>query len=436
MSAAAIPPGYVPTPAPTPHAQLLPDTNAQQAIGDNAPYTDKQLTDLEMRKQFPDLWRAARAQSKQLKEEASKDAAASLAETPKMVQQPRASEDSIEWVDLSLPLFDIRTQGRLARATENGQQAWPPSDCGDRHFSEYKQDMESLTSLSYQLVGGGDPNTTCIAQLPEFVICSDDQLESTFYDPFNWPRQILDYRNISALWDEDGVKGSCALFWKIACPEPATTPEGINRQIDETLQKDSGTRTYLNQTQLNDYLDWRKAKGTADFEYILVRDKPAAAAPAAPGDAGPAPSGDSPNSNGSSWGVLGIFAAIMASLTALAAGGAICIRRRFSQTPAPGAVPTVATTVPSGLAAAAAASPATATATAPGTSPSSMASASTTLSHTGGAPQASPQPSPSSTASTPPHAVPSNSSDSDDASGIGTSAVMLDIPPAGQEDDA
>ena len=434
MSTPLIPPPYVPAPAPPSNPQLLPETNMAQANGENTPDSDKQLTDLEMRKKFPDLWRAAQAQSKQQKDEARKEAAASLADEPKMVQQPRTSEESIEWVDLALPLFDIRTQGRLARASENGQQAWPPSDCGDRHFSHYKEDMERYSSLSYQLVGGGDPDTTCIAQLPEFVICSDDQLESTFYDPFNWPRQILDYRNISALWDEDGVKGSCALFWKIACPEPATTPDGINRQIDETLQKDSGTRTYLNQTQLNDYLDWRKAKGTADFAYILVRDKPAAAAPA-PGDAGPAPSGDSPNSHGSSWGVLGIFAAIMASLTALAAGGAICIRRRFSQTPAQGAVPSVATTVPSGLAAAAAASPAsqaTATATVPGASPNSMASASTTLSHTGGAPQASP----STTASTPPHAVPSSSSDSDDASGIGTSAVMLDIPPAGQEDDA
>lgn len=439
MSAASIASSYTPSYAPAPLLQptssLLPDTNAPQAdapqaMGAEAPYADKQSTDLEMHRQFPDLWRAAQAQSKQQKDEARKEAAASLADAPKMVQQSRASRDQLEWVDFALPIFDPRTHGRLARATDNAQQGWPPAHCDDRYFSDYKTVMESMAPLSYQLVGGDDPDTTCISQLPEFIICSDDLLESTFYDPFNWPRQILDYRNISALWDDYGVKGSCALFWKIDCPEPATTPEEINRQIDETLEKDAGTRTYLNQTELKAYLDWREANGTArNFKYILVRDRPGQTAPA-PGDGGATPSGNPSNGNGSSEGVLGIFVAIMTGFTVLAAGGAILLRQRFCQT----AAPTITTTAPSGLTATATATAAVATATLPGASPSSMASASTTVSHTG----AAPQPSPSTTASVTLNAAHSRSSDSDsdDASGIGASAVMLDVPPAGQEDDA
>lgn len=441
MSVPFVPFHSVPAALPPATPPLLPEANAQHATSDDTAYTDKQLQDLQMRKQFSGLWREARAQSAQMKEELRKRAAASLADQPTMVQQTRESPDRQEWIDYALPISDALGQGGLTRMVQATQKTGgPQAGCGDRSFEDYKTLMESRAPLSYQLVGGGDPNTTCIEKLPEFIICSDDHLLETFYDPFDWPKQILDYRNISDLWTESPHKGSCALWWKIECPEPATTKDEINQQIDDALRSEAGTRTYLNQTQLHDYLDWRKANGTAKgFEYILVRDRTRPSSPA-PGHAGVAPSGGSSNSQGSSDGARAIFFAIMASFAALAAGGAICVSRRFYQTAAPTAVPTagpsasptVATTLPSGLAATTAAVSATATTTVQATSPGSMASASTTISPIG----AAPQPGPSSTASVALNAAPSGSSGSDDASGTGAAAFALDIPPAGLEPDA
>lgn len=433
MSVPFIPPHAIPATLPPATPPLLPEANALHAAGADTAYTDKQLQDLQMRMQFSGLWREVRAQSAQMKEELRKRAAASLADEPTMVQQTRESPDRQEWIDYALPISDALGQGGLTRMVKATQKTGgPQAGCGDRTFEDYKTLMESRAPLSYQLVGGGDPDTTCIEKLPEFIICSDDHLLETFYDPFDWPKQILDYRNISDLWTESPFKGSCALWWKIECPEPATTKDEINQQIDDALRSEAGTRTYLNQTQLHDYLDWRKANGTAKgFEYILVRDKTRPSSPA-PDHAGVAPSGDASNRQGSSGGALGIFVAIMAGFTTLAAGGAICIRRRFYQTVAPTAAPTVATAVPSGVAATAAAGSATATATVHATSPSSMASASATVSPIG----AAPQPAPSSTASVALNTAPSGSSDSNDASGTGAAGFALDIPPAGLEPDA
>ncbi len=425
MSVPFIPPHAVPAPLPPVTPPLLPDVNAPHATSDASTYSDKQLRDLEMGKNFPGLWRLAKAQSAQVKEDLRKRAAASLANEPQMVQHSRESPDKREWVDCGLTLHDSRAQG-LARAVQGTQgtqgSGWPPAGCGDRYFSEYKELMESFAPLSYQLVGGGDPNTTCIARLPEFIICSDEYLSSTFYDPFDWPKQILDYRNITELWEESPSKGSCAMWWKIECPEPATTQDDINQQIDEALRSEAGTRTYLNQTQLNAYLDWRKANGTAgDFKYILVGDKPAQASPA-PGGAVPANSGSAPDGNGS---VLGIFASITTALLAIGGAGAIYLHRRSAQ----GAAPSVTTAVPSATSGVAS-GPSGAGLQA--TSPSSMASVSATVSHAGPAPQ----PAAASTASMAANTPSSGSSDSDDASGIGMPAHFHDLPPAGQEDES
>lgn len=425
MTTSAIAPQYVPAPLPPSVPPLLRDANAQHTTGSHPAYSDKQLLDLEMRKEFPDLWRAARAQSNEMKAEARKQAAESLDNEPKMVQQPRESQDRTEWIDHALPLFDPRTPGRLARAAAGTQRDGVPVDCSDRTFAEYQEVMESFAPLSYQLVGGGDPNTTCIEQLPEFIVCSDPYLENTFYDPFNWPKQILDYRNISSLWEESPNKGSCALWWKIDCPEPATTPEEINHQIDDALQTHVGTRTYLNQTQLDAYLDWRKANGTAkDFRFILVRDKPEQPSPAT-GVAVPPNSGSSTNGNGV---VMAFFASVSALVLAIGGAGAMYLNRRCSPAQA---TPSTTTAIPGGQLGMGFAPTGASVHTA---SPSSMASASASISHTG----AELQPAPSSATATPMHAVPASSgtSSSDDATGVGTSAVAIDIPPAGLEDDA
>ncbi len=424
MSVPIITSTHVAAPLPPVTPPLLPDVNAPHATSDASAYTDKQLRDLEMRKNFPGLWRLAKAQAAQMKEDLRKRAAASLAYEPQMVQQTRESADKREWIDCGLALHDSRAQG-LARAAHGMQgtqgtqgSGWPPAGCGDRYFSEYKEVMESFAPLSYQLVGGGDPNATCITRLPEFIICSDEYLSSTFYDPFDWPKQILDYRNITELWEENPSKGSCAMWWKIECPQPATTQDEINQQIDDALRTEAGTRTYLNQTQLDDYLAWRKVNGSADgFRYIRVSDKQGAKAPAQQGPAaGPGPEA-AKNPAGSNAAVISVFTMGIGLLTLAAGAGAIFLGKRKLPTTAP----TVATTVPQG------AQPVRGTA-----SPSSVASASATVSH--GANLTQPAPSAAQPQSA--TGAPSSTSSSDDASNIGTSTVVVDRLPAGQEDDA
>ncbi len=427
MSTPAITPQYVPALLPPSAPPLLPDANAPHTAGRGAAYADKQLLDVEMRKQFPDLWRAARTQSNELKAEAREQAAESLSNEPKMIQQPRNSQDRKEWIDHALPFSDPGNQGKLSRAAAGTQRDGVPVGCSDRTFADYKHVMEGFAPLSNQLVGGGAPNTTCIEQLPEFIVCSEPYVEYTFYDPFDWPKQILDYRNITALWEESPHKGSCALWWKIDCPEPATTAEEINHQIDDALQTHVGTRTYLNQTQLNSYLDWRKANGTAkDFKFILVRDKPEQDS-LAPANALPPNAGSTISGNGV---VMAFFASVSALVLTIGGVGAICLNRRFRPAPV---TPSTTTAIPAGHLGSGIGPTAATVHTA---SPSSMASASSSVSHTG----AAPQPAPSSTASTTTHPAPAStstsSSSSDDTNGIGTSAVVLDIPPAGREGDA
>lgn len=238
-------------------------------MADN-PADRKAQTDLYMRKHYPELWRSVQEQSRKMKAERSSGqagyaAGAGYATTatnaPRMVQQ-----------------------SKRAAGCNRTDDVFPPPECGDRYFDQYKNlNAQIAPELAFDLIGGGDPECTCIKQMPEFVVCSDQYLEYTFYDPFDWPKQILDYRNVTALWDEKGTAGSCVMSWKIDCPEPAATHADIMLQIDETLKQSPGTRTYLNQSLLDDYLDWRKANGTADgFQYIRVADKEAATpAPAA-----------------------------------------------------------------------------------------------------------------------------------------------------------
>ena len=287
MSTPFIPPQYVPAPMPPAPPPLLPDANGQNVTSNDAPYTDKQALDLEMRKNYPELWRAVRALSRENKATAREQAAGSLAEAPKMVQQPREPADRLEWIDLALPFStDPRVANGMKRSAgcNRTDDVFPPPECGDRYFDQYQAlQAEIAPALSYDLIGGGDPHCTCIRQLPEFIACSAQYLEYTDYAPFNWPKQILDYRGLDWLWSKTSISGLCSL-WRMDCPEPATGDEAIYEQIDETLKANPATRVYLNQTQLDGYLAWRKLNGTmVGFHYIRVTDKAPAPDAAPPG---------------------------------------------------------------------------------------------------------------------------------------------------------
>lgn len=382
----------------------------EDAYAADSPAERKVLMDLYMRKHYPGLWRSRNEKSSQQEMEAD-----SKVGVPRMVQQERARVARKEWIDQELPLVENRlTSGKSKRAAgcNRTDVVFPPPECGDRYFDQYKDlKAEFAPQLAYDLIGGGDPQCTCIKQLPEFIVCSDQYLGYTFYDPFDWPKQFLDYRNVTALWDENGIGGSCTRWWSNECPEPATTHDDIMLQIDETLKQSPGTRTYLNQSLLDAYLDWRKANGAADgFQYILVADK----VPTAPAAGTP---GALRYGNVAFWSLLGlgalglIGAGIWTKIKIMKYKAAI--RNIVASTSAPPhSAPTVRVA-----------------------SPSSMGSVSTTVPHLRNPKQ------PASTAGNPvgtADAVASSSSSSDDSSHAGMSAVVIDIDdtaPAGHEDD-
>lgn len=320
------------------------------------------------------------------------------------------SNERREWIDHELPLVESRrTAGQSKRAAgcNSSDKVFPPTECSDLYFDEYKSSKaHTAPPLAYDLIGGGDPECTCINQLPEFIVCSDQYFGYTIFDR-NWgPKQILDYRNATEKVDQ-----ICA-GWITDCPEPAATHDDIMLQIDETLKQSPGTRTYLNQSLLDDYLDWRKANGTADgFQYIRVADKEAAT---------PAPAAGQPGaSNDVLWAGFGslvlslVGAGIWAKIKNMKDNAAI--RNIVASTSAPPhSAPTIRVA-----------------------SPSSMGSVSTTV------PQLR-NPKPSSSSAGQPvgtaDAASSHSSSNDDSSDADLSAVvigmdMVDIAPAGHEDD-
>ncbi len=268
------PPPLVPgaLPSALPYDPSVPPVLATPEAG--SPAAAKLTLDREMRSQFGSLWDDAVAQSRAGRATSN---TAPKTQAPRMVQRETAAAEHPERFEHDLPLAaESRAPANTKRAADCNRtdNVWPHPECKARYVDEYKALLEQYFTLSCELVGGGDPHCTCLNEVPVFVTCVDELIGETLYDNpgyFDWPKQILDYRNITQLWDESSIQGSCTLRTPIDCPAPATTREGIFRQIDESLNQTKATRVYLNQTQLDDYLAWRRSQGEMDgFRYVHV----------------------------------------------------------------------------------------------------------------------------------------------------------------------
>ncbi len=253
---------------------------------EGSPAAAKLARDREMRSLYGALWSDAVAQSRNAKAASNSGKPHATAgnghsapeeQTPRMVQKA-GNADRLEWFDHDLPLAaDPSTKAKRAAGCNRTDNIWPHPECKARYVDEYKEIIERYMILSCELIGGGDPQCTCMNDVPVFVTCVDEYIGETLFDNpgyFEWPKQILDYRNITQMWNENSLQGSCTFSTHIDCPEPATGREDMFRQIDESLNHTKATRVYLNQTQLDDYLAWRKDKGAMNgFRYVRVSNR-------------------------------------------------------------------------------------------------------------------------------------------------------------------
>jgi hypothetical protein len=136
-----------------------------------------------------------------------------------------------------------------------------------------KADFEYITSLTFELIGTNETDCTCLDDVPRFIVCSDQNLNSADNYRYITGDHILDYRNVSSLY---GAEGKCSPRWNwlFDCPTPATTSELINQQINQAINQPTRASIFLNQTQLDAYLRFREQNGDLmNFTYILVSDK-------------------------------------------------------------------------------------------------------------------------------------------------------------------
>lgn len=312
---------------------------------------------------------------------------------PAMVQRERFEHD--------LPLApEWHIEAHDARKRDAGS-----LPCDSEYFSVYKERMERIESLTYELIGSDYPASTCMTDVPEFIVCSDENLYGTTFTEKQYPAILLDYRGYDEL--QRKTAGSTCSKWWVECPTPATSTSEIHLQIDRTLQDNSATRIYMkDQAQLNGYLAWRLANGTmAGFSYVRVSDKISTTT---------TPAADNRTT---------IFASIVGAVGGsmlLGLGGYLISRHCKDKAAVASAVATTTTPLPS---------------TAPAfrqASPSSMGNMSSTITPAGVV-QLQPAP-PAPLAPAQPAAPVTVSSDSSSlVDGSDTESVAVDIPPAGHE---
>jgi hypothetical protein len=195
------------------------------------------------------------------------------------------SRDRIEH---DLPIADFKPESKIGKRgigflTLTNRTMCSPDDydseitgCEYELFHVAKDNVEFDTPLLFELRGSEDSDCTCVADVPCFIVCSDQNLQ--YVDAkrkYIVGDHILDYRNVTQLYDKSYGKCSSRWNWLFDCPTPAVNPEEINRQIDGAINKSTKTTIFLNQAQLNDYLTHRKKNDAMNnFTYGLVSDDP------------------------------------------------------------------------------------------------------------------------------------------------------------------
>jgi len=155
--------------------------------------------------------------------------------------------------------------------------------CDDELMHRAKHAFEFMRPLKFELIRNDDQNCTCLEDVPRFIVCSDENLNFANGHILVTGDHILDYRNVSSLYDSNG-ECSPRWNWLFDCPAPATTTARINQQIDNAIDQPTRASIFLNQTLLDAYLRHREQNGELkNFTYILVSDKTSAKAVSATG---------------------------------------------------------------------------------------------------------------------------------------------------------
>ncbi len=142
--------------------------------------------------------------------------------TPKMVQKPaKTLNDAPRLIDSHPQTAEERKAHQTSRTLLEINGCWTTTS-----YETYKTAGEKSGKLSYELIDA-DRLNACMDDLPEFIICNDEYLSMTNVEGWS-PKQVLNHRGTRVPDCESPFTN---------CPEPATTPEKINLQINELLKK-------------------------------------------------------------------------------------------------------------------------------------------------------------------------------------------------------
>lgn len=234
----------------------LPSTiSASFVIGSTNDHTEKQQLDLRMRKLYPDLWRSARAQSRQMKEDRQRLASLQAAE-PRMMQSESAVSDRMDWVDYSLPI-----------KRDSEQQV---SRCWQSHSIAWLQGEADGFQLKAQLFGISDPHNLCIGEVPIFID-GDASVASELLPDYmvnGKPRAVLDFTASPA------VNAKCNATVSFACVAPEEN-SSVNDQIDALLDGGDDAYVYLSPAQMNSWVASRAESASKGLpRYVRLSASP------------------------------------------------------------------------------------------------------------------------------------------------------------------
>ncbi len=170
--------------------------------------------------------------------------------TPKMVQKSPNTQAKEEW-----PSIGQRDTSGEIKTLHAKRRLLDTQNCeSGASVSKYLATIGNSGKLNYEFVGLGNQDTVCLADTPEFIVCSDQYLPSAKVRVLGYPSQELQIRStLGGDTPTDGKK--------------------INAEIHATLQNNPATRVYLTPAQLDSYISWRLSNGgSANFEYIRVDD--------------------------------------------------------------------------------------------------------------------------------------------------------------------
>lgn len=328
-------------------------------------------------------------------------------------------------IDFELPITDEKQSNEITPENQKRQ----IYACWNGHwYFQDKEAVESSTHLEFNWIGNLKNPRACAGDVPQFIICSDQYLGETIWPAEFHNNVILDYRNVTRLY----TNGWCHPMWQdLICPTPATEIDDINQQIDATIKQNRLVRIYLNETDLNNYLEFRNETGELEnFNYILISDKPSTPEiPPAPKNSPEENFGYPFSSDKKDWGAI-IASALgggFGALGVMALGGYGLMKyraRTAANTPA-----STATTVPAQVAS----SVQNGLSTSPGNSTAPVSNSPTTTTTSAAAVGVSTPPTTTAANSSGITAQQSSSSSDDDSS-----SVAIDIEyakPAGHEDD-